>query len=194
MNQAPSPVRMARRLSAAADPLTADQSFFHVSGCKDRLAHAGQSATPAGLPLVVAGPGAVLAAPPPGGPSQAVPGAVGWLSDQRAEQRGDLVAGQRDLAGCWQAPGVLGGGGDGEEGQGEHGQGGPPIPGVPAADLMFIQPASPLASAKQSSIPHLAPATAASSGRVTGRADQQRKNASSRMPFSPGCRERRTSR
>src|SRR5580692_1520859 len=36
--------------------------------------------------------------------------------------------------------GVLGGGGDGEEGQGEHGQGGPPVPGVPAADLVFIQP------------------------------------------------------
>ena len=40
---------------------------------------------------------------------------------------------------------MLGGGGDGEEGQGEHGQGGPPVPGVPAADLVLIQPGQSLA-------------------------------------------------
>jgi DNA-binding CsgD family transcriptional regulator len=32
---------------------------------------------------------------------------------------------------------VLGGGRDGEEGQGEHGQGGPPVQGVPPADLVL---------------------------------------------------------
>ena len=87
----------------------------------------------------------MLVASPPGGPSQAVPGVVGWLDDQRVEQRGDLVAGQRDLIGCWRTAGVLGGGGDGEEGQGEHSQGGPAVPGVPAADLVFIQPCQSLA-------------------------------------------------
>ena len=90
------------------------------------------------LPLVVALPGAVLVASPPGGPSQAVPGVAHWLDDQLGEQGGDLVAGERDLpGGCWTA-GVLGGGGDGEEGEREHGQGGPPVPGGPAADLMLI--------------------------------------------------------
>jgi hypothetical protein len=47
------------------------------------------------------------------------------------------------------------------------------------------RPASPFASAKQSSIPQRAPATATSSGRVTGRGDQQWKKASSSWPFSP---------
>jgi hypothetical protein len=42
------------------------------------------------------------------------------------------------------AAGVLGSGHDGEEGQGEHGQGGPPVPGVPAADLVLIQPGQSL--------------------------------------------------
>jgi hypothetical protein len=89
----------------------------------------------AALSLVVAGPGAVPAAAAPGGPSQPVPGAAGWLDDQSAEQGGDLVAGQRDLIFWWRA-GMLGGGRDGEERQREHGQGGPPVPGVPAADLL----------------------------------------------------------
>jgi len=42
------------------------------------------------------------------------------------DQRGDLVAGERDPVIGWRA-GVLGDGRDGEEGQGEHGQGGPPV-------------------------------------------------------------------
>ena len=86
----------------------------------------------------------MLVASAPGGPSQPVRGSCHWLDDQRAEQRGDLVAGERDLV-VWRRAGVLGGGGDGEEGQGEHGQGGPPVPGVPAADLMLIQPSQSLA-------------------------------------------------
>jgi hypothetical protein len=88
----------------------------------------------------------VLVAPPPGRPSQPVPGAFHRVDDQRAEQRGDLVAGEWDLIVWWRAAGVPGGGGDGEEGQGEHGQGGPAVPGVPAADLVFIQPCQALAS------------------------------------------------
>ena len=88
---------------------------------------------------------AVLAAPPPGRPPQAVPGVRDWLDDQRAEQRGDLVAGGRDLIVCWWVAIVPGGGDDGEEGQGEHGQGGPPVLGVPAADLVFIQSGQSLA-------------------------------------------------
>ena len=97
-----------------------------------------------GLSLVVAGFSAVLVASPPGGPSQAVPGVPGWLDDQRAEQRGDLVAGKRDLI-VWWRMGVFGGGGEGEECQGEHGQGGPPVPGGPAADLMLVQAGEALA-------------------------------------------------
>ena len=75
-----------------------------------------------------------------------MPGIAGWLDDERAEQRGDFVAGERDLISWGRMIGMLGGGGDGEEGQGEHGQGGPPVPGVPAADLMLIQPGQALAS------------------------------------------------
>jgi hypothetical protein len=80
----------------------------------------------------------MLVASPPGGPSEPVRGACHWLDDQRAEQCGDLVAGERDLTG-WRRMGVLGGGGDGQERQGEHGQGGPAVPGVPPADLVLIQ-------------------------------------------------------
>jgi len=87
----------------------------------------------------VAGFGAVLAPPPAGRPSQPVWDICDRFDDQGAEQGGDLVAGERDLTGGRRA-GVLDGGGDGEESQGEHGQGGPPVPGVPAADLMLIQP------------------------------------------------------
>ena len=86
----------------------------------------------------------MLAAAPPGRPSQAVPGISGRLDDQRAEERGDLVAGQRDLPSRWRV-GVLGGGDDGEECKSEHGQGGPPVPGVPAPDLMLIQRGQSLA-------------------------------------------------
>jgi hypothetical protein len=85
----------------------------------------------------------MLVASPPGGPSEPVRGACQGLDDQRAEQCGDLVAGERDLAG-WRGMGVLGGGGDGQERQGEHGQGGPAVPGVPAADLVLIEPGQPL--------------------------------------------------
>src|SRR2546430_14545827 len=84
----------------------------------------------------------MLVASPPGGPSQPVRGACHWLDDQRAEQRGDLVAGERDLV-SWRGMVVLGGGGDGQERQGEHGQGGPAVPGVPAADLGLIEPGQP---------------------------------------------------
>jgi hypothetical protein len=66
------------------------------------------------------------------------------VDDQQAEQRGDFVAGDRDLIFSWRG-GALGGGGDGEESQGEQGQGGPPLPGVPAADLVLIQPGQALA-------------------------------------------------
>ena len=64
-------------------------------------------------PLVVAGYGSVLVASPPGGPFQPVPGIFDRVDDQRAEQRGDLVAGERDLV-VWRRGGVLGGGGDGQ--------------------------------------------------------------------------------
>jgi len=94
----------------------------------------------------MAGFGAVLVASPPGRPSQPVRGACHWLDDQRAEQGGDLVASERDLVLWRRGAGVFGGGGDGEEGQGEHGQGGPPVPGVPAADLVLVQPGQSLAS------------------------------------------------
>ena len=47
----------------------------------------------------------------------------------------------------------------------------------------MVQPGLVLGPAKQSSTAHLAPATAASSARVTGRGDQHRKNASSSSPF-----------
>src|SRR6266704_3102598 len=81
----------------------------------------------------------------PRGPSQPVPGVFHRLDDQRAEERGDFVAGQCDLPGGRRVVSVLGGGGDGEERGGEHGQGGPPVPEVPAADLVFIQPGQALA-------------------------------------------------
>jgi hypothetical protein len=86
----------------------------------------------------------MLAATPAGRPSQPVPGVSYRVDDQRGEQRGDFVAGERDLIGWWRA-GVLDGGGDRQERQGEHGQGGPSVPGVPAADLVFIQPGQSLA-------------------------------------------------
>jgi hypothetical protein len=97
-----------------------------------------------GLALGVAGLDSVLVAPPPGRPSQPVPCVVHRAGDQRAGQRGDFVAGQRDLTGRRRA-GVLGGGGGGQERQGEHGQGSPPVPGVPAADLVLVQPCQALA-------------------------------------------------
>ena len=85
---------------------------------------------------------AVLVAPPPGRPSQLVPGVFRRVDDQHGEQRGDLVAGEWDLVTwrrAWRRAGVLGGSGDGEEDEGEHGQGGPPVPGVQAADLVLVQ-------------------------------------------------------
>jgi hypothetical protein len=63
------------------------------------------------LSLVVAGFGAVLVAPSPGRPSQPVPAISYRFDDQRAEEAGDFVAGQRDLPGWWRVAGVLGGGG-----------------------------------------------------------------------------------
>jgi hypothetical protein len=44
---------------------------------------------------------------------QPVPSIVHRVDDQGAEQRGDLVAGERDLV-VWRRGGVLGGGGDGQ--------------------------------------------------------------------------------
>jgi len=85
----------------------------------------------------VACPGAVLVASSPAGPVHPVAGVV-CGAGQGGEQVGDLVAGQRGLAGRGRAAGVLGGGGDGEEGGGEHGQGDPPVPGGPPADLVLI--------------------------------------------------------
>ena len=98
------------------------------------------------MPLVVASQGAVLAAAPPGRPSQPVPGVFHRIDDQRAEERDDFVAGQRDLTGWRRAAGVLGSGGDGEERKGQHGQGGPPVPGAPPADLVVVQPGQALGS------------------------------------------------
>ena len=54
-----------------------------------------------GLPLVVAGLGAVLVAPVPGGPAQVVPGGVRGVKEEGGEEADDLAAGQRDVsAGC----------------------------------------------------------------------------------------------
>ena len=71
-------------------------------------------------------------------------------------------------------------GGDGEEGAGEHGQGGVPVPCPVPADLVVVE--AGLAFRLGEAV--LAPATATSSGSVTGRGDQQRKNASSSWPFT----------
>src|SRR6266545_445316 len=93
------------------------------------------------LPLVMAGSGAVLVAAAPGGPAQPVRQAVFcW-----GEQAGDLVAGQQNQVWRVWAAGAFEGGGDGEARGGEHGQGDPPVPGGPAADLMFIQAGQALA-------------------------------------------------
>ena len=89
-------------------------------------------------------PGAVLVASSPAGPAHPVPGAAGGAG-QGGEQVGDLVSGQRGLAGRGRAACVLGSGGDGEEGAGEHDQGGPPAPGGPAADLGLAGAGQPLA-------------------------------------------------
>jgi len=56
----------------------------------------------------------MLVASPPAGLSQPARGPCQWLDDQRAEQRGDLVAGERDVT-SWRRVGVLGGGGDGQD-------------------------------------------------------------------------------
>ena len=112
----------------------------------------------------------MLVASSPGGPSQPVRGACHWLDDQRAEQCGDLVAGERDLAG-WRGMVVLGGGGDGQEGQGEHGQGGPPVPGVPAADLVLVSPVRPSQAWKFSSVVQRIPATLTKMASGTGRGE-----------------------
>jgi hypothetical protein len=50
-----------------------------------------------------------------------VTGVLARLDDQRSEQGGDFVAGQRNLIGWRRVAGVLGRGGGGEERQGEHG-------------------------------------------------------------------------
>ncbi len=93
------------------------------------------------LQLVMAGSGAVLVAAAPGGPAQPVRQAVFcW-----GEQAGDLVAGQQNQVWRVWAAGAFEGGGDGEARGGEHGQGDPPVPGGPAADLMFIQAGQALA-------------------------------------------------
>jgi len=67
------------------------------------------------LPLVVAGFGAVLAPTAPGRPSEPVPDVLAWPDEQGGEQRGDFVAGERDLPGRGWVAGVLGGRGDGAE-------------------------------------------------------------------------------
>ena len=59
----------------------------------------------AGLPPVVAGSGAVLVTPPPGGPAQAVPGIPHGLDDQGGEWVADVVAGQGTRP-CGTGPGV----------------------------------------------------------------------------------------
>ena len=78
---------------------------------------------------------------------------------------------------------------------GEHGQGGVPVLGPVLADLVVVQAGFALGLGEAVlDLPERVPATAVSSGRVTGRGDQQRKKASSSWPFSPGARDRRTSR
>ena len=71
---------------------------------------------------------------------------------------------------------------------GEHGQGGVPVPGPvtcgPGSGPGWCRPWPRRSSPR---LPSARPATAVSSGRVTGRGDQQRKKASSSWPFSPGC-------
>ena len=93
----------------------------------------------------MAGFGAVLVASSPRGPVQQVAGAAVWLVGLGGEQPGDLVAGERDLPGWRGPPGVLGGGGDGEEGQRDHGEGDPAVPGGPGADLVLVQPSEAFA-------------------------------------------------
>ncbi len=90
------------------------------------------------------GAGLVLAAP--AGPGQPVSDGVDGVGDEFGEQAADFIDGQRDqFSVVWWSAGAFTGGDDGEDGVGEHDQGGVPVPGVEAADLMFVQPGGVLA-------------------------------------------------
>jgi hypothetical protein len=78
-------------------------------------------------------------------PAPSVAGISDGHGDQCREQVLDLVASQPDQPGRWWVAGLFGHGRDYQEGVGQHGQGGPAIPGTPAADLMLVQAAQPLA-------------------------------------------------
>lgn len=66
----------------------------------------------------------------------------GWslVEEDRVEQAAELVDGQVDeVVGC-RCVVAFDRGGDGEEGVGEHREGGPAVPGIPAADLVLVEP------------------------------------------------------
>jgi hypothetical protein len=64
---------------------------------------------------------------------------------RRGWRTGAGPAGQRDEPQRWWMAGVLGDRGHHQERVGQHGQDHPPVPGAPAADLVLVQAAQPLA-------------------------------------------------
>src|SRR5947209_8312087 len=98
---------------------------------------------------VVAGLGAGLMEAAPSGPGQPVGDGVQGVDGQLGEQTADLVDGQGNqfrVGGL--GSGVFPGGDHGQDGVGEHDQGGVPVPGVPTADLVFVQSGGVLAGLK----------------------------------------------
>ena len=71
----------------------------------------------------------------------------------------------------WARGGPGGAGGDGQERVGEHRQGDVPVPGAVLADLVVVQAGLILGLGEAVLNSHLAPATAASSGRLAGRGE-----------------------
>jgi hypothetical protein len=67
-------------------------------------------------------------------------------------------------------PGMLGDRGHDQERVRQHGQGHPAVPGAPAADLVLVQAAQPLAGLERLLYPPAAPTTRTSpiSGRLAG--------------------------
>ena len=71
---------------------------------------------------------------------------MGGIGDHPGEQAADFVDSQRNqLRVGGLRLGAFAGGDHGEDGVGEHDQGGEPVPGVPAADLVLVQPGGVLA-------------------------------------------------
>ena len=122
----------------------------------------------------MAGLGASLVEPAPAGPGRPVADGVRGTRDQFGEQAADLVDSQRSQLTVVWAAGAFTRGDHGEDGVREHDQRGVPVPGVPAADLVLVQPGGVLAGLEGRFERQRVPATRTRMGSTTGVGEKQR--------------------